>query len=167
MLSLILATDQKGLIGNSGDHFKKWYNLPWYYPGDLRRFRILTTNKIVVMGRKTFDSLGRKPLPNRKNIIISNSLSGISGVEVTNNIKYIQQLSENDAVFIIGGKTIFELFFPLVDRIYLTRIQGIYCGDVFLNLDLEDFHLASNIEMLADDNHYFSYKFQIYVRNKN
>ena len=124
-ISLIAAIDKDKVIG--------WNNqLPWYLPEDLRRFKKITMGKPIIMGRKTFDSLGR-PLPGRKNIIITRDKSfSADGCLVTNSVEDALAIADNvKEVMIIGGAEIYKLFLPIADKIYFTRIheKSYYFGD--------------------------------------
>ena len=130
-VAIIVAVDKNGVIGKSG-------KMPWYIPDDLKRFKKITTPKPMIMGRKTFVSIG-KPLPNRENIIISRDENlTIKGATVVNSVaqaievanQYCHQ-SNCDEIMIIGGSEIYELFLPITDRIYLTKIDQSYSGDTF------------------------------------
>lgn len=130
-LALIAAIAENGCIGINNQ-------LPWYLPEDLKYFRRLTTGGVVIMGRKTYESIG-KPLPNRTNIVISRS-SGYQaeGVKVVatleNALALAAQISEingNADVFVIGGAQIYALALPHANRLYLTEVQKTVEGDAF------------------------------------
>lgn len=112
----IVACDKNGLIGNNGV-------LPWRVPEDLKFFREMTYGKTVVMGRKTWESLGSKPLPGRRNIVLSRSLDYT--------VDDILKLNA-DEVWIIGGAEIYNLFIPYYDEFYWSEIYGDFKGDVYL-----------------------------------
>ncbi len=143
MISLIFAIDPNYLIGNDND-------LPWNYPEDLRYFKKTTENKMVLMGLETFRSiLNRigKPLPNRQSIIASLEPYSYPGVTVTNDLLNFLQAHRDEEIFVIGGKTIYELTLPFADRLYITHIRKVHEGNVFLNkLDLSKFKLVKKDE---------------------
>ena len=117
-LSIIVAIASDGAIGRAND-------LLWHLPADLKRFKELTTGHTILMGRKTFDSLPRGPLPNRRNIIISRSLPTQPGAEVYPTIQQaIEACASDGEVFIIGGGEIYRQLLPNTERIYLTRVQA-------------------------------------------
>lgn len=132
----IVAADLFGCIGNNGE-------IPWHLPADLKRFKELTSGGVVVMGRKTFESLNCKPLPNRVNIVITNDLqfkvdhasskaifySSISAA--IEKAKYEAMVLGLKEIWIIGGQTIYEQTLPYLDRIELTRISDNYNGDTY------------------------------------
>lgn len=118
ILSIIVAVASDGAIGRAND-------LLWHLPADLKRFKELTTGHTILMGRKTFESLPRGPLPNRRNIIISRSLPAQPGAEVYPTIQQAMVACASDEeVFIIGGGEIYRQLLPNTERIYLTRVQA-------------------------------------------
>ena len=117
-LSIIIAIASDGAIGRAND-------LLWHLPADLKRFKELTTGHTILMGRKTFESLPRGPLPNRRNIIISRSLPAQPGAEVYPTIQQaLVACASDEEVFIIGGGEIYRQLLPNTERIYLTRVQA-------------------------------------------
>lgn len=118
ILSIIVAVASDGAIGRAND-------LLWHLPADLKRFKELTTGHTILMGRKTFESLPRGPLPNRRNIIISRSLPAQPGAEVYPTIQQaIEACASDEEVFIIGGGEIYRQLLPNTEQIYLTRVQA-------------------------------------------
>jgi dihydrofolate reductase len=133
-LNLIVAVASNGVIG--GDN-----KLLWHLPADLKYFKQLTTNNTIIMGRKTYDSIGR-PLPNRTNIVISrNKNITINGcytvTSLENAIKKAQELfvsneaNQEQQIFVIGGAQIYKLALETADKIYLTEIKANFEGDTF------------------------------------
>lgn len=122
-LSIIVAVARNGVIGDRNQ-------LLWHISEDLRRFKAITSGHTVVMGRKTFESLGR-PLPNRRNIVVSRQTDlAIPGCEVARSLGEAVAIARNeDEVFIIGGGQIYEQALPLASRIYLTVVDADYEGD--------------------------------------
>ena len=118
---LILARAENGMIGREG-------GIPWHIPADLKRFKALTMGKPMIMGRKTFDSIGRA-LPGRRNIVLSRTMQAQEGVEVIRDLSELR--CENDEqVFLIGGAQLFESMLPVCAGMYLTYIEKAYEGDV-------------------------------------
>ncbi len=118
ILSIIVAVASDGAIGRAND-------LLWHLPADLKRFKELTTGHTILMGRKTFESLPRGPLPNRRNIIISRSLPAQPGAEVYPTIQQaLVACASDEEVFIIGGGEIYRQLLPDTEQIYLTRVQA-------------------------------------------
>ena len=123
MIRLIVAISTNRCIGKNN-------TLVWKLPSDLKRFKQITSGHTVVMGRKTFQSIG-KPLPNRRNIIITRDLGfGAEGCEVVNSIEEALLLSSEDC-FIIGGSEIYKQTIDLADKIYLTLVHEEFDGDSF------------------------------------
>jgi dihydrofolate reductase len=125
ILSIIAAMDRNQLIGNNNQ-------LPWHLPADFTHFRAKTMGKPVVMGRKTFESIG-KPLPGRTNIVLSrNPNLQLEGVECVSSLQdAITAAADAEEIMIIGGSTIYEMLLPQVDRMYLTYVEGEFEGDAW------------------------------------
>lgn len=125
MISLIVAHDKNRVIG---------YNnaMPWHLPGDLQYFKATTMGKPVVMGRKTFESIGR-PLPGRRNIVITRNASyQAEGIEKVGSLdEALSLVSDVPEIMIIGGEQIFTQSLPLADRLYITLIDETFEGDTF------------------------------------
>tara|TARA_B100000029_G_C17248612_1_gene841886 strand:- start:171 stop:650 length:480 start_codon:yes stop_codon:yes gene_type:complete len=148
-IHLIWAQDYKGGIGKQGI-------LPWHISEDLKNFKKITSRFPVIMGRKTWDSLPFKPLPNRRNIILSSN--NIPGFEVYNDINICIQNLENenlDKVFIIGGSSIYKMFFEYADYLHITFVDRETEGiDTYFPINLsvikKSFRQASKINLLSD-----------------
>jgi dihydrofolate reductase len=122
-LAIVVAVGRGGVIGSGG-------RMPWHLPEDLRRFRELTLGHTVVMGRKTFESIGR-PLDGRRNIVLTRQQGGHhEGVEAARSLDEALAMADGD-VFVIGGGEVYREALPLADTIYLTRVEGDYAGDTF------------------------------------
>ncbi|MDD3130044.1 MAG: dihydrofolate reductase [Candidatus Izemoplasmatales bacterium] len=155
MISMIFAMDPTGLIGKNND-------LPWNYPEDLQYFKYITLNKTVLMGVTTFESIVarlNKPLPNRKSIVASLNEFSYPGVEVINDLESFLKKKHKEEIFVIGGKTIYEIALPYADKLYITHIKKVYEGDTYLDIDLNDFKLIK-----SDDNEELN--FAVYERIK-
>ena len=138
MISIIVAVAQNGVIGCEN-------RLIWHIREDLQRFKRLTTGHPVVMGRKTFESLGR-PLPNRTNVVITRQTEyAPQGVEVVHSLEEaIGMFPASEEIFIIGGAEIYRQAMPRADRFYLTEVCRDYEGDVcFRAWDREEWELVS------------------------
>ena len=135
-ISLILAHDDNYGIGINN-------SLPWHISDDLKWFKSVTAGKTVVMGRKTHESLGCKPLPNRRNIVVSTLLDSSNKIEVINNLNSLP----DDDIFIIGGSTIYQQAMQSlpVKFLYITRIKGIYETDTKFEYCTKDFRLDYQI----------------------
>lgn len=124
MISYVVAVSKNGVIGREG-------GLPWHISSDLKRFKEITMGKPVVMGRKTWESLPRKPLPGRRNIVITRQRGfAPEGAEVAATPEEALALcGDAPEVAVIGGGEIYRLFWPLVDRLYLTEVDLEVEGD--------------------------------------
>lgn len=132
-VNLIAAVGENGELGLKGD-------LIWHIPEDLKHFKALTMGRTVIMGRKTWDSLPKKPLPGRKNIIITSQKDyQAEGAQVVNSIPEALSLTAEESPFIIGGAEIYDSFLPFCSRLHLTRVQA-SCpeADAFLKINLSD-----------------------------
>ncbi len=124
IISMIAAHDPNLVIGKDGA-------LPWHIPEDLAHFKSRTRGHSVVMGRGVFEELGEKPLPGRRNIILTRS-KNYDYVDVCRNQdEVLELLKEDKKVYVIGGAEIYRLFYPLCDRLEMTHIHDLYEGDTF------------------------------------
>jgi dihydrofolate reductase len=142
--------------------------LPWHLPADLKRFQALTTGHTIIMGRKTFDSIGR-PLPRRRTIVLTRDRKWArDGVDVTHDLAEALARVQNDhEVFIAGGAELYRHAFPIADRIYLTVVHAEVMGDAhFPAVAPAEWVLAEETTHAADDRHAFSYSFRRYERAK-
>ena len=134
---IIAALSENHVIGVNN-------TLPWSIPEDLKRFKEITTGHTVIMGRKTFESIGMA-LPNRHNIVLSNTLQS-NQVKVAGNMEeaFNAVLENEDEVFIIGGERVYRDTIDMADQMYLTVVDGEYKGDAhFPNFDEEDWNVTS------------------------
>lgn len=140
---MIAAMAQQRVIGLNNQ-------MPWHLPADLQHFKKVTLGKPVVMGRKTFESIGR-PLPGRRNIVISRQAPrGDSPVEWVSSIEQaLALLAEQPEVMIIGGAEIYRQCLPLAQRLYLTEIALETAGDAFF----PDYHASGNWQEIAREEH--------------
>jgi len=157
MISLILAIDKNNLIGNKG-------RLPWHIPEDLAYFKKITTGHTVVMGRKTFESIG-KALPERRNIIITRKKNFIAeGCIITHSVKEVLDLTKNEEAFVIGGGEIYKLFLPYAKKLYITKIDSEFEGDTYFpSFNEKEWQLVSK-ENSKNNNKPFDYTFLVYER---
>lgn len=157
MISIIVAVSNNNVIGSDN-------KLLWHIPNDLKRFKEITSGNIIVMGRKTFESLPGV-LPNRKHIVITrdkNYSVDNSSVEVIHNINYIINSFKNSPVevFIIGGGDIYKQFINSVDKIYLTKVFKDFEGDTtFPEINLKDWNVTFESEVFTDDKSNIKYQF--------
>jgi dihydrofolate reductase len=158
-VTLIAAVSENGVIGRGNA-------LPWHLPADLRRFKQLTTGHGVVMGRKTWESI-RRPLPHRRNIVISGSpgFHPVGAIVVPSLDAALEAARDLAEVFVIGGSRVFEAALPLAGRLELTRVHAQVPGDVYFPpLDLAEWKLIADQRYPADDRHVYPYSFLTYDR---
>ena len=155
MITLIAACSKNKIIGNEN-------KLIWKVPGDLKRFKELTTGHTVLMGRKTFESIGR-PLPNRRNIILTRDKAfKADGCLVYSDLKEVLELFGND-LFIIGGEQIYKQTIGYVDYIELTLIHKEFEGDAFFPEIPNNFREISKIDMSCNE---FDYSYITYIADE-
>ena len=159
IVSLVAAMAENRVIGRNG-------RLPWHLPDEIKHFKRLTVDHTVVMGRKTFEEIGR-PLPNRRNVVISrNPNFHPGGVTVVPDLDEALALGATESeVFVIGGGEIYRLALPRADRLYLTVIHAPFEGDVhFPALDETAWVLEDEVFHPADERHPASFSIRRYVR---
>ncbi|MFZ2125788.1 MAG: dihydrofolate reductase [Candidatus Saccharimonadales bacterium] len=162
MKYIIVAYDKNRLIG--GNNTLLWMG---EMAADMRRFRELTTDNVVVMGRKTYDSIG-KPLPNRQNIVVSRQSIQIDGVTVVHSIEEAYSAAEpGKDVYVIGGGQIFEQSLGSVDEVLATEIDAAYEGDVFFQKLPSVWQEKSRESHLADEKNKYNYSFVAYTKQQS
>ena len=162
MISIIAAVAANGAIG-----FRN--RLLYWLPNDLKRFKQLTTGHTIVMGRRTFDSLPKGALPNRRNVVVSRSLKELTGAEVFPSLDEALRSCEGEDVYIIGGASIYEQALPLADRLCLTEIDDTPAeADAFFPpVEPAEWMVEHAEEHPADERHAHAYRFVDYIRNTN
>ena len=158
-LSLVCALAENGVIGRGGD-------LPWHLPKDLRRFKRLTTGGVLLMGRRTWESIGR-PLPKRRSLVLSRDPRfQPPGAEVFANLdEALEQVAPAKQVFVIGGAAVYAETLPRAQRLYLTRVHADVEGDVYFpGFDPAAFDLVEEEYHEADETHAFPFSFRTYAR---
>jgi dihydrofolate reductase len=159
IVSIVVAIAENNAIGKNNQ-------LLWHLPADLKHFKQITTGHTIIMGRKTFDSIGR-PLPNRRNIVVTRTAGlQIPGAEVTNTIAAALELcAAEDEVFIIGGAEIYKSALTLTDRIYLTRVHASYDADAFFpEIDFGTWKETNIEKQLPDEKNHVAYTFSTLLR---
>jgi dihydrofolate reductase len=155
-ISIIAALDRNRVIGNNN-------MLPWHLPADLKHFKALTLHKPVIMGRKTFESIGR-PLPQRRNIIISQQSHWFApGCEVVSSLTAALRLTQDvEEVMIIGGAHIFAQALPIADRLYLTLIDHVFEGNIFFpRWEQTEWQEIERANHIAENQQDYSYAFVV------
>jgi len=156
-LSLVVAASSNNVIGRDG-------GLPWHLPDDLRQFKRLTTGKAVIMGRSTYESIGR-PLPDRRNIVMTRNADYVAdGCDVVSSVSEAMDAVEGaEEVMIIGGGQVYRDFLPLANRIYLTRVQAEVEGDTyFFDIDRTRWRLVSSEHHDADEEHEYAFDLMVF-----
>ncbi len=161
MLSIIVAKSRNNIIGKNNE-------LIWHLPADLKRFKELTTGHNIIMGRKTFESLGRV-LPNRKHIIFSQNPDfkvADENVEVVHSLLQIQELIEGpEESFVIGGAMIYNFLMPYVKKMYITQIDKEFEGDTFFpKINEEEWEIVEREKGVKDEKNNLDYEFITYER---
>lgn len=155
-LSLIVATDQENGIGKNNQ-------LLWHLPNDLKFFKKTTSGHTIIMGRKTFDSIG-KALPNRRNIVITRQKDlAIENVEVFNSLEQaIATCNNEDQYFVIGGGEIYKQALPLANNLYLTKVKHTFNADTFFpNIPALEWQVVFKEVHQKDEKHQYDYSFLI------
>lgn len=160
MVAIIVAVAENGVIG--GDN-----RLLWHISEDLKHFKAVTTGHPVVMGRKTFESLGR-PLPNRRNVVVTRQELRIEGAEVVHSLEEALALFRPDEkVFVIGGAQIYAQALPLCDEFHLTRVFRAYEGDTrFPEWNPSEWRLAESEAFVSGKDFPWPFAFERYERIK-
>ncbi|MDW4446592.1 dihydrofolate reductase [Staphylococcus saprophyticus] len=155
-LSILVAHDQQRVIGVNNQ-------LPWHLPSDLKHVKSLTTGNTLVMGRATFESIG-KPLPNRRNVVLTRNKSfKPEGVDVIHSFEEIYDLPGH--VFIFGGQSLFEEMIYKVDDMYITVIEDKYNGDTFFPpYTFKDWEVASSNKGVLDEKNTIPHTFLHLIR---
>jgi dihydrofolate reductase len=151
MISLIVAMDQNRLIGKDND-------LPWRLPEDLKYFKRITTGHTVVMGRKTFESIGR-PLPNRENVVLTHQKDyKKEGATVIHSVEELEALDaeKEDELFVIGGATLYEQTLDVANRLYITHFPAV---------NLSEWKVVSQTQGIQDEKNPYTYYFTVYERS--
>lgn len=157
MISLIVAHDNNYVIGYEN-------GMPWHLPGDLKYFKEKTMGKPMIMGRKTFESIGR-PLPGRRNIVITRDENyQADGIEVVTSLEGALDLAGDvPEIMIIGGEQIFRLSMDIADRLYITKINHSFNGDTYFPNYEQDFVQVSSMEPETAPEGY-TFQYQIFER---
>lgn len=158
MISIIAAVAQNRAIGYQN-------KLLYWLPNDLKRFKVLTTGHTIVMGRKTFESLPKGALPNRRNVVVSRQNISFPGAEVYPSLEAaLQSCAADEDVYVIGGATVYEQAMPLADRLCLTEILDTPDhADAFFP-DYSGWKVANIERHGKDEKHAFDYHFTDYIR---
>ncbi|WP_240374487.1 dihydrofolate reductase [Bacillus piscicola] len=158
MIAFVVAMDKNRVIGNNND-------IPWHLPADLRHFKEVTTGHPIVMGRKTYESIGR-PLPGRRNIIMTGNRDyQAPGCDIVSTVEEVLDISKTQETHVIGGETLFEQFFPHAEKLYLTIIHDAFTGDTFFpKFDEEEWNVVDRKEGPTDDKNKYPHTYYTLTR---
>ena len=161
MLSIIVAISENNVIGKDN-------KLLWHIPEDMKRFKMLTTDHTIIMGRKTFESLG-KVLPDRKHIILTRDPSYVvdnENVQIVNDINKLDEYIEDDKEnFVIGGAIIYSQLIGKVDKIYMTKIHKTFEGDAYFpKLNETEWKEIEREKGIQDSENPYDYEYITYIR---
>jgi len=162
LISLIAAVAENGLIGKDN-------KLPWHLPADLRFFKNTTLGHPIIMGRKNFESIG-KALPGRTNIVLTrNPDFTAEGAIKASSLKEafdIAQKTGAEECFVIGGAEIYKEALPFCQKLYITRVRGVFEGNTFMPADFEKgFRKISSVSNLKDEQNGYDYDFEVFIAN--
>ena len=161
MIKILVAFDENRVIGKNNE-------LIWHLPADLKRFKALTTGHVIIMGRKTYDSIG-KPLPNRTTIVISRQTDlQIEGVILANSVEEAilkaKSITRED-IYIVGGAEIYTLSLPLADQILVTQLHDIFEGDAFFpEISPEIWEVTEKERGITDEQNTYQFSYITYSR---
>ncbi|MBN1599527.1 MAG: dihydrofolate reductase [Bacteroidales bacterium] len=159
-ISIIAAVGANYEIGKNND-------LLWHIPADLKRFMQITSGHTVIMGRSTFESINKRPLKNRRNIIITSQISfNTEGIEVAHSVEEVMKMIDNNEEnFILGGSLVYRQFLPFADKMYLTHVHKSFDADTYFpEFDLKNWKIESREDITNDAVAGTDYSFVNYIR---
>jgi dihydrofolate reductase len=159
-ISIIVAIAENNAIGKDNQ-------LLWHISEDLKRFKALTTGRTIIMGKKTFESLPIRPLPNRRSIVITDVENEIiEGCVMAYSINdAICKCDSNNENFVIGGGSIYNQFLSIADKLYITKVNASFEADTFFSeIDYNAFNLIEQIDVPSNANCNYSYSYLVYER---
>lgn len=159
MISFIWAQDKNGVIGLDND-------MPWHLPEDLRYFKKTTLGYPIVMGRKTFESFGGRPLPKRENVVLTTDAAfEVNGVTVVHSVDEVVERTKREDLFVIGGANVFKQFIGEANRLYVTKIEAEFEGDTVIDfIPWADFKETSCTKGDKNEQNPYDYSFYVYER---
>jgi dihydrofolate reductase len=159
MISMIVAMGENNAIGKDNE-------LLWHLPADFKHFKSVTMGKPILMGRKTYESIG-KPLPGRKNIVITRNKSFFAeGIVIVNSIEAaLEEAQEHEEVMVIGGASFYQQMLPVAERLYVTKVHHTFEADAFFpDINSDKWRVTEQSECAADDKHAYDFSFMTYQR---
>jgi dihydrofolate reductase len=159
MISLIVAAAENDVIGRNN-------RIGWRLADDMQRFKALTMGHVVIMGRKTYESLGRA-LPQRRNIVVTHNSGFVAkGCEIVHSLQEAWDIAGKEEVFVMGGSELYKQCWNKADRLYLTRVHAYVEGDAFIPpVSPDDWKEEECVFGKADSRNEYDYSFVTYVRN--
>ena len=160
-ISLVAAIAENFAIGKDN-------KLLWHLSNDLKFFKAYTLGKVIVMGRKTFDSIGKRALPGRTNVVVTRdtSVKADNVLAFTSLDTVLNHFGNAEEICIVGGAQMYAEALPKADILVLTRVEVVPEADVFFpEVNWKNWHLVSEEKHFADEKHAYNYTFQIYHRN--
>lgn len=155
-ITMIWAMSANGVIGKDN-------GMPWRLPKDMEFFKSQTTGHPIIMGRKTWDSLRGRALPNRRNIVLTRQELELPGAEVIHSVIEGVELAKEEELFVIGGAKVYEEFLPYADRLIVTRIHETMDGDTYIsNINWEEWDMTEEIHGEKDEKNPYEFTFQFY-----
>ena len=161
-ISIIVAIAQNGAIGFEN-------KLLYWLPNDLKRFKALTTGHTIIMGRKTFESLPKGALPNRRNIVLSRKESEFPGCETFSSLEEaLANCNGTELVYVIGGEMLYRAALPLADILCLTEIDDMpeNADAFFPEFTKNEWEVIEEEKHTTDEKHHFNYRFTTYIKRK-
>ncbi|MFC3749810.1 dihydrofolate reductase [Paenibacillus sp. GCM10012306] len=161
-ISMIWAMDVKGVIGKDN-------SMPWHLPRDFAFFKSETMGKTMLMGRKTWDSLGGKPLKGRTSIVLTRDHSFTAeGAEVVHSLEEaLEAAKRTDELMVIGGAEIYRIVLPYADKLIVTRIEHDFAGDTFFpDVNWDEWKEVSSTPGIKDEKNPYDYRFVVYERTE-
>ncbi len=154
---MIAAVAENKVIGNKNA-------LPWHLPADFKYFKETTLGKTIVMGLNTFKSIGEKPLPERKNVVLNNDPNYIApeGCFLAKSIEEVLEMAKSEEVMVCGGASVYKQFLPYADRLYLTFIHQNFEGDTYFpEINTVEWKEIRREDHKADEKNSFDYSFVV------
>ena len=161
MVNSIVAVSDNLAIGRAGD-------MPWHISADLKYFKRITLNHTVIMGRRTWESIGCRPLKNRRNIVVSSTLEPGDGFEVAGSLKQALEMASGEEIFIMGGGRLYAQAISMAERLYVTHVHTVVedADTFFPEITTKEWLLADRSETETDQASGLTYEFAVYDRKE-
>ena len=161
MINIIVAVSDNLAIGRAGD-------MPWHISADLKYFKRVTSGHTVVMGRKTWESIGCRPLKNRRNIVVSSTMEAGEGFEVAGSLKKALEMASGEEIFIMGGGRLYAQAISVAERLYVTHVHTVVedADTFFPEITTKEWLLTDRSETETDPASGLNYEFTVYDRKE-